>query len=235
MKSTVSHLKNENYELTENIHRQNMAFISWQSSVDEELAYLQKEVLSSRQNKKYQAWKQERRKRNTLELEAKVEKIEKSIDIGMSMGDVSCGLLQNSGKIDLDKSNISGCSVDENGSSVSLDKIHNDRQMLLDLRVQRDQLLTDKEALAIQYSNSQQYSNSEHEQITALQNQVEELRQTAMYLMDEMQQHEYEKLNLNGGRLEVETESQETIEETTLQTLNSLVLADVDDLVTNIE
>lgn len=235
MKSTVSHLKNENYELTENIHRQNMAFISWQSSVDEELAYLQKEVLSSRQNKKYQAWKQERRKRNTLELEAKVEKIEKSIDIGMSMGDVSCGLLQNSGKIDLDKSNISGCSVDENGSSVSLDKIHNDRQMLLDLRVQRDQLLTDKEALAIQYSNSQQYSNSEHEQITALQNQVEELRQTAMYLMDEMQQHEYEKLNLNGGRLEVETESQETIEETTLQSLDSIVLADVDDLVTNIE
>jgi len=120
MKSTVSHLKNENYELTENIHRQNMAFISWQSSVDEELEYLQKEVLSSRQNKKYQAWKQERRKRNTLELEAKVEKIEKS-DIGLSMGDVSCGLLQNSGKIDLDKSNISHCSVDEKGSSVSLD------------------------------------------------------------------------------------------------------------------
>jgi hypothetical protein len=234
MKSTVSHLKNENYELTENIHRQNMAFISWQNSVDEELEYLQKEVLSSRQNKKYQAWKQERRKRNTLELEAKVEKIEKS-DIGLSMGDVSCGLLQNSGKIDLDKSNMSHCSVDEKGSSVSLDKIHNDRQMLLDLRIQRDQLLTDKEALAIQYSNSQQFSNSEHEQITALQNQVEELRQTALYLMDEMQRHEYEKVNLNGGSLEIETESQDTVEETTLHSLESLVLADADNSVTNIE
>jgi len=167
LKSTVSHLKNENFELTENIHRQNMAFINWQKSVDEELEYLQKEVLSSRQKRKYEAWKEDRRKRNTLALAAKVEKIEKT-DVGLGIGDVSCGLIP-SGKVDLDKS------IDKCGSTISLDKIHNDRQMMLDLRVQRDKLLSDKEALTIQYTNSQQFTNTQHEQITALQNQVEEL------------------------------------------------------------
>lgn len=213
LKSTVSHLKNENFELTENIHRQNMAFISWQKSVDEELAYLQKEILSSRQKKKYENWKQGRRMKNTLEVEAKIEKIEPSLSCGLS------SVL--SEKIDLDKGDSLECR--EKGSSVSLDKIHNDRQMLLDLRVQRDQLLSDKEALTIQYANSQLFTNSQHEQITALQDQVEELRQTTLFLMSKMESLEYEK------SVNTESDCQRNLQ----STINSLEVMNINDSITN--
>merc|ERR1711884_328778 len=217
LKSTVSHLKNENFELTENIHRQNMAFISWQKSVDEELEYLQKELLSSRQKRKYEAWKEERRKRNTNDLAAKVEKIEKS-DVGLKMGDISCGLVS-SGKVDLDKNE----SFDECGSTVSLDKIHNDRQMMLNLRVERDKLLSDNAALTLQYTNSQQFTNAQHEQITALQNQVEELLQFATELDNRMKCNEFEKTNIVQNT-QVDNSREE--EEQTIPTLESLVLSD---------
>ena len=189
-----------------------MAFISWQKSVDEELEYLQKELLSSRQKRKYEAWKEERRKRNTVDLAVKVEKIEKS-DV---IGDISCGLVS-SGKVDLDKNNES---FDElNDSTISLDKIHNDRQMMLNLRVERDKLLSDNAALTLQYTNSQQFTNAQHEQITALQNQVEELRQFATELDNRMKCNEFEKTNIVQNTQVEENEQ-------TIPTLESLVLSD---------
>merc|ERR1712178_85783 len=99
------------------------------------------------------------------------------------------------------------------------DKIHNDRQMLLDLRVQRDQLLSDKEALTIQYANSELFTNSQHEQITALQDQVEELRQTTLFLMSKMESLEYEK------SVNTESDCQRNLQ----STINSLEVMNIND------
>merc|ERR1711981_550453 len=71
----------------------------------------------------------------------------------------------------------------------------NDRKLILDLRVERDQLLSDKEALYIQFSNQRAFSNGQHEQITALQEQVEELRQTAEFLSIKFQQVQFDSVN----------------------------------------
>ena len=65
LKSSISYYKNESFEFTENMTRQNELFLGWQEQVKEELKFLVS-ILSGRQKNKYEAWKREVREREAI-------------------------------------------------------------------------------------------------------------------------------------------------------------------------
>jgi len=65
LKSSISYYKNQSFEFTENMTRQNELFLGWQEQVKEELKFLVS-ILSGRQKNKYEAWKREVREREAI-------------------------------------------------------------------------------------------------------------------------------------------------------------------------
>lgn len=79
LKTDISYYKNETFQFTENLTRQNDAFLSWQKQLQGELAFLTS-ILSGRQKKKYEVWKEETLKKQTLlEMEKKNHEVEDNI------------------------------------------------------------------------------------------------------------------------------------------------------------